>query len=124
MQIGNKNALIDDQEHVMPVNVQIVKGSTMVPLRFFCGTFLGCKIDFNAATKAITITDDNNTLIVQVGNPNAKLNGEEFRIQGAPPVIINGSLLVPFRFIGETFGCKVFYDSPTKTVKIVKYVYP
>lgn len=67
--LGKKNADINvDNSKSMPeiksvsldVPAQRIKGSTMVPLRFV-GEALGCSVDWNGATKTVTITSKEQT---------------------------------------------------------------
>ncbi len=124
MQTYNKIATIDGVEFTMPVELTIYRASTMVPLRFFCNTFLGGNVTYSAESKMITVELGGNLLVIYVGNPKGTFNGKEVTINGTPPVIINGSLMVPFRFIGEIFECWVSYDSATRSVTITQLIYP
>jgi len=36
-----------------------------------------------------------------------------------PPVIVNGRVMVPIRFVSEALGCLVYWDEATRTVYVV-----
>jgi hypothetical protein len=52
--IGSDKALVNDQEVILEVPAQIVKGSTVVPLRFVTEG-LGCRLNWDPTTQYITI---------------------------------------------------------------------
>lgn len=124
MQIDNKIATIDGVEFTMPIEPKVWHGSIVVPVRFFSYNFLGGTVKYDSETRIITVIVSMDVLKVQINNPKATINGLEVKINGSAPALINGSLMVPFRFIGESFGCKVTYDTDTKTITAVKNIYP
>lgn len=124
MQIYNKIATIDGVEFTLPVEPTVYRGSTVVPVRFFCSNFLGGTVKYDAETRIITVIVGTKVLKVQINNPKATINGLEVKINGTAPALINGSLMVPFRFIGEIFECWVSYDSATRSVTITQLIYP
>lgn len=52
--------------------------------------------------------------------PQAYLDGEPLTFDVPPPVIINGSTMVPLRGVFEAFGAKIHWDNRTKTVTAIK----
>ncbi len=52
-----------------------------------------------------------------IGNTCATINGNTV-ILDVPTTIINGRTLVPARFIAESIGCSVDWDSNTRTAVI------
>ena len=56
---------------------------------------------------------------MQIGNKEAYVNGEKVELLRAPEEQ-NGTTLVPVRFVAETLGCDVNYDSKTKIITITK----
>jgi hypothetical protein len=55
LQIGSRNASVDGRTVMLDVPAQIVGGRTLVPLRFVSEA-LGAQVDYNAATRTVTIT--------------------------------------------------------------------
>lgn len=89
---------------------------TMVPIRaIFDG--LGAVLDWDSKTRTITASKGSNSIILVVGSSTALVNGESI-ILDAPPTIVNGSTLVPVRFISASLGANVEWDSNNNTVII------
>ena len=95
----------------------IMGGRTMVPIRFISEA-LGAKVEWDNATKGITITLDDKVISMQVGNTSVMVNGKTLTID-APPVIKLGRTFVPLRFISEALGAKVEWDAGTRTVTVL-----
>lgn len=58
-----------------------------------------------------------NTIILTIGSNIGSFNAREFEID-APPILINGRVLVPLRAIAEIFGADVLWLPSTKKVTI------
>lgn len=117
MTIGNKTATVNGKSVSMDVPPQIIKGSTVVPLRFVADAF-GVKVDYQAATKTISYaTLDKKQVVMQIGNNIAKVDGKEVKLN-VPPQIVGGRTVVPFRFVAESFGATATYNAATKSINI------
>jgi len=57
------------------------------------------------------------TMILQVGNAFALINGQTYTLEAAP-TITSSRTMVPLRFIGEAFGAEFEYEPVTKTIDI------
>lgn len=92
----------------------IVEGRTLIPLR---GVFeqLGYEISWEAAAKTATFTNGDNTIAVTAESGVFVMNGEEISLD-VPASIINGSMMLPLRAVGEAAGLEVEWDSSAKTV--------
>jgi len=84
---------------------------TMLPLRYI-GEALGCDVDWNDATRTITITQDGNVFTMTIDQIIPGF--------GAAPTIKDGRTLVPVRYISEMLGANVIWDPVDQTVTIVK----
>lgn len=115
--IDSKEAKINNSVVILDAPAQIIKGRTMVPLRFVAEAF-GCNVDWNSAEGKATIQRGNVKIILVKGKNTAVVNGVEQKLD-SPPVIIGGRTLVPLRFISEPFGARVNWDNKTKTITIV-----
>ncbi|MGE5654715.1 MAG: DUF6612 family protein [Bacillota bacterium] len=104
------------------VPAQIVDGSTMVPLRFL-STALGADVGWDEATSTAIVRKGYSTDLaittpihaVRDGRTKLEINGE---IKDVKLVRISDRLMVPLRFISETFGALVDWDGTTNTVVI------
>ena len=121
--IDNPIPTIDDKEQA-PLEAApfIIAGRTMVPVRFISEAF-GAKVDYDAATKGITISLGDTVIAMQIGNATVMVNGKPYTID-APPVIKSGRTFVPIRFISEILNATVTYEASTRTVTIVRDYLP
>lgn len=117
LQVGNAFALINGQTYTLEAAPTITSSRTMVPLRFI-GEAFGAEFTYEAMTKTIDITFGSDKITMQIGKKAATVNGKEIVLDVAP-FIVNGRTLVPIRFISETFGAEVIWESSTKTVTII-----
>ncbi|BAL81638.1 stalk domain-containing protein [Caldisericum exile] len=117
LQIGNPVAVVNGQNYTLEAAPQITSGRTVVPLRFV-GESFGATFTYEASTKKIEISFNNNSITMWVGKKSALVNGKEIQIDVAP-YIVNGRTLVPIRFISDVFGADVIWNSQTKTVLII-----
>ena len=92
----------------------VINNRTMVPLR---GIFenLGYSIEWDANTKTATLNKDNKSISIQTGADSFSVNGVKKELD-VPAQILNGSLMLPLRAIGEAAGLSVVWDSSSKTV--------
>lgn len=58
-----------------------------------------------------------NTIVLTVGSNLGTFNAREFEID-APPILVNGRVLVPLRTIAEIFGADIVWKPETKKVNI------
>jgi len=116
MQIGNKQAVVRGETRDISVPPYSINGRTMVPLRF-TGEALGAKVSWNADEQKVTLETGSRTIELRVGNTTALVDGTPVEID-FPPAVMNGTTLVPLRFVSEQFGFNVVYDSGTKTISI------
>lgn len=102
------------------VQPRLINGSTMVPLRTIFEA-VGLDVGWDSETKQITGTKDGLIITLIVGEKEAYINGES-EILDAPPIVINGSTLVPARFIAEATGLEVKWNNNTRTVSIKEVI--
>ena len=57
------------------------------------------------------------TMTLTVGSSTASINGLKTQLE-TPAINYNGRILVPTRFIAESFGASVDWDPQTRTVII------
>lgn len=113
---GNIEVLIDGKQLVCEVPPQIINERTMVPMRAIFEA-LGAKVEWNAGYRSVVAVKGTDTVSLAIGNSFAKVNGQ-IKSLDAPPVIINNRTLVPVRFVAESLGSDVQWDSTARTVVI------
>ena len=94
-----------------------MNGSVLVPLR---GIFeqLGANVDYNSTTRTIEAVRGTTDVILRLGESTAYVNGTPEPL-AQPAATMNGTTLVPLRFVAEAFGAQVSWDAPSQTVNIV-----
>lgn len=108
--------LLDNLPMRFDVPPMIVNGRTLVPFRLIAQA-LNITVNWDGNTGTITASDGKTTVILSIGNKVTQVNELPSQLD-TPPIIINGRTLVPLRFFGEAFGCKVNWDSKTRTIRI------
>ncbi|MGL4738032.1 MAG: cellulase family glycosylhydrolase [Cellulosilyticaceae bacterium] len=98
-----------------------IKGRTYVPLRVI-GDTLGLETTWNPLDQSILLQDQTHTIKLQIGKPDALINGhatyidlrEDVPVLTTVPLIQGGLTYVPLRFITEALDCQVrFKDGRT-----------
>lgn len=113
---SNIKVKINDQVLYFDVNPVIDNGRTLVPLR---GIFenLGADVQWIAQTSTVLATRGDTRVKLQIGNANAYVNDQVIPLD-VPAKIVDGSTLVPVRFISESLGATVDWENSSSTVLI------
>ena len=96
---------------------------TLAPLRAISES-LGFTVDWNAQSQQVTLQDNKRIIHLMIGSKEAHLNlfddgkEPEIIILDVAPEIINGRTLVPVRFIAESAGADISWDSVARNVNI------
>ena len=109
--VGDRETSLNDRKKVIDVAPMILNSRTMVPLRFV-GEALDCRVDWDEATRTVTVTDDGKSFTMTID--------QEIPGYGQAPVIVDGRTLVPIRYVSESFGANVIYDPSVQEIIIVK----
>ncbi|MET3508376.1 copper amine oxidase N-terminal domain-containing protein [Halalkalibacter oceani] len=100
----------------------IKDGTTLVPMRPIFEA-LGASVQWDNRAKKVTGTKDKRKITLSVGNKKGYIteNGVTGSVDLTHPAeITNGATMVPLRFISESLGANVKWDSASKSVKITK----
>lgn len=94
----------------------MVNGSVMVPMR---GIFeaLGAEVKWDGPTKTVNANRGDTSIKLVLGFATASVNGKAVKLV-APASSVNGTTMVPLRFIGEALGAQVKWDGPNSTVNV------
>lgn len=84
---------------------------------------MGIKTKYDKANKTVTFKKDNTTVVLTLGSKTAVVNGKKVTMNAAPICVKyresgKTAILVPTRFISETFGFYYEWNSATSTVSI------
>jgi len=100
----------------LPVDAYLVDGRTMVPLRAIFES-LKAKVTWEQETKTVTANKGSTTIILRINDVNAKINNKAVTLD-VPPMLIDKSTYVPVRFVSESLGAKVTFDSTRNIVHV------
>lgn len=108
--------LINSVPQTFPQPPVMINNRVMVPLR---GIFeaLGAEVKWDPQTQAVKATKGSTTIELKIGDSTAYKNGQSVTLE-PPPQIVNGSTMVPVRFVSEALGAEVKWDGATQTVNI------
>lgn len=101
-----------------PVPPVMVDNSVLVPMRSIFEA-LGAKLEWNQQEQKVTSTKDAVVIVLTIGSNTAEKNGEKVKLAAAPQSV-NGSTLVPLRFVADALGSSVEWVPATQTVAIVQ----
>jgi hypothetical protein len=95
---------------------QEMNGSVLVPLR---GVFeqLGATVQYNPTSKTIFADKGATNVSLSLGSSTAYVNNQSQPLPHAP-IVMDGTTLVPLRFIAESLGAYVGWNPDTNTVNI------
>jgi hypothetical protein len=91
-------------------------GRILVPMRDIFEA-LGAKVDWNALTQGINAQRGTTQVQMQMGKSVATVNGQTVNLDQAP-MAVNGSTMVPLRFVSEAMGAKVDWNNTLQVVSI------
>ena len=93
---------------------------TMVPLRFVSEA-LGAQVDWQAGTRKVVIENGDAEIILTIDADQALVNGTPTTLD-APAVLVtpSGRTFVPLRFLSETLGAQVDWESAKQRITIAR----
>lgn len=96
----------------------ITSGTTMVPLQL-AQKIPGSSIQWNNASKTVTITRDGATTTLVAGQKTAKVGNKEVKLEAAS-TLKQGRVIVPLRFIAESTGAYVLWNPKQRMVFVAQ----
>ena len=93
------------------------EGTTLVPIRVISEAF-GAQVGWDGATKTVTVENGGTSIVLQIGNKTAVVNGTDTELLEAPQLTENGYTMIPLRFISENLGAAVGYDDATREITV------
>lgn len=111
----------DDERVEIDVAPIIRSGRTFLPARYVAES-LGGTVIWNNVEKKVTVILGNRTVEMLVNSDMSSVDGVP-KLIDVPPFIEEGRTLVPFRFIAESLGCEVSWDSTLRCVTLYNSEY-
>jgi len=116
LSMGSRQAVVNGKAHTLDAAPTTLNYRTMVPLRFI-GEAIGAKVDWNGATREITIVHEGQIITLGLDNSVATVNGKTV-VMDAPATSIQGITMVPVRFVSENLKQEVTFDNKTRKITI------
>lgn len=91
-------------------------GRILVPLRGVLER-LGAFVRYHPGSRTVSAIRDATNIRLRVGSRRAQVDERTVTLD-VPAFIVNGSVLVPLRFVSETLGARVTWNVGTRTVAI------
>lgn len=111
---------IQDEELSFDQPPVITNGRVLVPFRPIAEG-LGINVTWDAKTKRVTAQYESpfksKTVIIPVNGKTATVDGATVSLD-VPAKIINGRIMVPIRFLTQSFGAKVNWNSQSREIDI------
>jgi len=92
-------------------------GRTLIPFRAISEA-LNVSVAWDETTRTISALDGGASVILQIDSNTAYLNNVPVLLD-IPPQLIEGRTLIPLRFFGESYNCRVEWDSTKAEVRII-----
>jgi hypothetical protein len=111
-------AVTVDGEHVAMSGraIRTPDGAILVPLR---GIFqkLGAAVQYSPSSKAIIAVRGTTTVTLKLGELTGYINGTPYALT-TPAQMVEGTALVPLRFLAQAFGAKVRFSPVTRIASV------
>ncbi|GGG07475.1 hypothetical protein GCM10010912_60140 [Paenibacillus albidus] len=107
---------VNGEEPASEVAPILKNGSTFVPFRAISEA-LEAEVIWNKEERSVTVTRDGITVKLFIDKKLAYVDGKQVTLQ-APPAIINGSTVVPVRFVSEALKATVKWEPVSRSVVI------
>jgi hypothetical protein len=104
----------------LPVDVmaETINNRMFLPLRVICED-LGARVDWS--NSGVTVTKNGTQVVLKLFSNTAFKNGKEVSLD-AEPYLKNNQIMVPLRFLSETFGCNVSYKDSIISIATSPFV--
>lgn len=97
-----------------------LNGRLVLPVRAIFES-LGLSVGWDASSRTVIGKNDSTVITLQLDNVNASVNGIR-SVLDVPAKNIDGRIVVPARFVGESLGASVVWEGSTRRVIISKDV--
>lgn len=94
----------------------LINGRLVVPARTVFSK-IGADISWYVEENRLVITKGNDEITMYISNANSFVNGGKKAME-APPILVDGTVMVPIRFVAETFNMSVGWNGATSLAYI------
>jgi hypothetical protein len=94
-----------------------IAGRVMIPLRGVLERLGPVRIDWRPARQEVGVAGPSGDMLLRIGARTAHVNGRDVPLD-VPPLILNGTTMVPLRFVSENLGARVDWLEGSQTVYI------
>jgi hypothetical protein len=115
--IGSTIMNVNGANIIMDAAPYIKAGRTYVPVRYL-GDALGATTAWDEATKTVTVTKGDKTVVLVIGSKVAKVNGADVQMDVAPEITGVGRTMLPARWVAEGLGYQVGWNAALQQVVI------
>jgi len=115
--IGSTIMNVNGANIIMDAAPYIKAGRTYVPVRYL-GDALGATTAWDEATKTVTVTKGDKTVVLVIGSTVAKVNGADVQMDVAPEITGVGRTMLPARWVAEGLGYQVGWNAALQQVVI------
>ncbi|WP_182298940.1 copper amine oxidase N-terminal domain-containing protein [Cohnella cholangitidis] len=116
VKVNDPNAWINGKKVTLQAPPTTINHQTVVPMRFISDS-IGAKLKWEKIGQKITISYGDKVIELTVGQKQAKVNGAAVQLN-QPAVILNGTTMVPMRFILQSLQLDFQYDKATQEIRI------
>lgn len=113
---GDYRIIIDNKVLTLDSKPVVEKSRLLVPMRAIFEA-LGASIDWNPASKTVTGTKGEITVVLKINSQDAYINDKLYKLD-VPPIIKSKRTLVPVRFVAESLNMDVSWNITDKSVII------
>ena len=113
---ANIKIYLNGSQLSIPIAPRVENGTTLVPMRVIFES-LGVNVNYDNRTKQITAAKDGTNISLVINSKNAYVNGVNRKL-AVPAKAINGTTLVPLRFVSESLGAVVNWNGSNQSITI------
>lgn len=88
---------------------QVVNGNILIPASVL-RDYMAADVESDLEAGKLSISFPTHTIIMEIGSPTAKVNGEE-QIMDVAPQAVDGEFMIPLRFVVDLLGLQLSFDA-------------
>ena len=127
LQIGSRTMMVNGKAATLDAPPVILEGRTLLPIRAVIEA-LGGTVVWDTVSQQVTLTLQDTTVILWIGQQAARVNGEVRAIDPdnslVVPRIISSRTMLPIRFVAQSLGCTVEWNGTLRTITVALTLTP